>query len=89
MLQYAAVNQSFHVTFVLLEEALNQAETRPFLAVLAPPAGVPSQLTIAHSIATDSRLNSGHSVLVYWMVSNVEQRRLQIQQRAGSGVFET
>jgi hypothetical protein len=83
------VSQSFHVTFLLLEEALNQAETGPFLAVPVPPACEPAQLTIAHRIAIDFRLNSGRSVLVYRMVSNVEQRRLQIQQRSGSGVFET
>jgi hypothetical protein len=83
------VNQSFHVTFLHLEEALNQSETGPFLAVLVPLAGEPAQLTIAHRITIDFRLNCGRSVLVYWMVSNVEQRRLQIQQRAGSGVFET
>jgi hypothetical protein len=68
---------------------MNQAETGPSLAVLVSPAGEPAQLTIAHSIAIDFRLNSERGVLVYRMVSNVEQRRLQIQQRSGSGVFET
>ena len=89
VLQHAAVRQSFLVIFLLLEEASETGRDRADLSRLVPLAGEPARLTIAQNIAINSRFNNGRSVSIYRMVSNVEQRRSQIQQRSGSGVFET
>jgi hypothetical protein len=61
MLPLASLSMSH---FFFWKKRLNQAETGPLLEVLVPQAGEPAQLTIAHRIAIDFRLNSGCSLLV-------------------------